>query len=192
MADEQEAREALMDATMSLVASQGVAGLRTKHIAAAAGVPVAEARRLFGSRSALVSSALERFVDDEIARCDAIMASIDDPYVAGEETVRALMDELERTFSRTDGGFVAQLELYMAAARDPALVDISTRCITAYREMARRALLASGLPEENAEACARWLVALVDGFGLHGIAMNESTYLPPDLRLAVRSLGRIG
>ncbi|KAA0021338.1 TetR/AcrR family transcriptional regulator [Antrihabitans cavernicola] len=189
--DEQATRDALMRATMSLVASQGLAGLRVKHIAAEAGVSVAEARRLYGRRTVLVGAALERFVDDEISRCDAIMRSIDDPNVSGEDTVQALIGELERTFARKDGGSIAQMELYLAAARDPFLAEISTRCIRAYQRMTYRALLASGLSEDSAEACARWVVALVDGFGLHGVAMGKDTYLPPDLPLALRSLGRI-
>lgn len=182
-------RAAVLDATMVVIAARGVTGLRLDDVATEAGIDVADVAELYGDSARLAGAALDRFADEEIGRCDRILSRLGDPDHDDDDVVVALMEELERTFSRGDGGSIAQIELYMAAARDPALAATARRCIRAYVDMSERALIAGGLPRDRAQACARWVTAMVDGFGLHGIALGEPNYLPEDFPVALRALG---
>lgn len=182
-------RPAILDATMVAIAARGVTGLRLDDVAAEARVAVTDVRELYDDTARLAAAALDRFAAEEIGRCDRIIDRLGDPEHEDDDVVLALMDELERTFSRGDGGSIAQIELYMAAARDPAVADTARRCIQAYVAMSERALIAGGIPPDRAHACARWVTAMVDGFGLHGIALGEPNYLPADFPVALRALG---
>lgn len=187
--DEQDIRSRLLDATIVLIGARGVCALTLDDVAAQAGVPITQVTDLYDDGVQIAGAALNRFVDEEIARCDEVLSRLGDPEHSDEDTVVALMSELERTFSRGDGGSRAQMELYLTAAREPSLAHIAERCISAYTTMSERALLAGGLPPDRARTCARWVTAMVDGFGLHGIARGEPNFLPEDFPIALRALG---
>ena len=61
---------------------------------------------------------------------------------------------------------IAELELHLCAARDPALQEASRRCFAAYEGVAAAALEGLGVPDP--ERHARTVVALTTGMGVRG------------------------
>lgn len=76
-------REGLLDAAEEILAQAGLAGLSFGAVAAAAGVPKPTLQSVFGSREAMVAAALDRWLQREQARFDALLAQ------AGPEPDRA-------------------------------------------------------------------------------------------------------
>jgi len=66
---------------------------------------------------------------------------------------------------------VAEVELYLRAARDPELHDASRRCFDAYEEVAVAALEALQIPDP--ERHARSIVALMYGLALRRLGTGE-------------------
>src|SRR5206468_9200461 len=69
---------------------------------------------------------------------------------------------------------LAQMELYLQAARDPELREVAARAFAAYDHAARVVLVALGVPDP--EPLVPAVIALVDGFELRRLALD----VPPD------------
>ena len=84
---------------------------------------------------------------------------------------------------------IAQFELYLEAARNPALRDIASESFRAYEDVAAAALRAVGAPDP--EAAAPLFVSLSDGLGLRRQAAGTA---PPmdELLLALLRGGQRG
>lgn len=186
------ARGRILDATLRLVGERGLHALTMRDVATAAGVSLGATSYHFTDRDALLRAALERFAEEEIGRCEAAVAAlardVASPSSSPEDPdalLDALVGEIARTYARP-GATVAQLELYVAASRDPALAAIAMRCRDAYVALARQALGAAGLPDDAARA--RALIALADGHALHAAAAGAPTTTDPGLADALRAL----
>jgi TetR/AcrR family transcriptional regulator, regulator of biofilm formation and stress response len=154
-------RRSILDAVLAIVAREGVAGASHRAVAAEAGVSPAAVTYYFGSRADLLRAALDHFVDAEVARLGALaegLAGLPPAVVA--ERFAAELGEHEPG--------LAQFELYLEAARDPALREAAARCLAAYEGVARSAIEAAGL-----EVDPVLVVALTDGIALRRLALGE-------------------
>jgi DNA-binding transcriptional regulator YbjK len=159
-------REALLRAALRVIAERGIAGTTHRAVAAAAGVPLATTTYYFSSLDELLEAALERYVEDEIARLEEVARRV----LAHDGTVDEAIAAVAAELAAGDG--TAQLELYVEATRRPGLQPVVERAQLAYRRLAADLLRHVGCPE--ADRLAPYVVAILDGLGLHHLARRPT------------------
>lgn len=163
-------REAILEATLEIVAESGVARATHRAIADRAGVPLGSTTYYFPTLSALVSEALERMADRLRTLADEWERQIRDGADLADDLAR-LASEYLADRPRA----LLEYELYLAAARSPELRPAALAWISS-----ARAFLT---PITGAETAAS-LVALLDGFLLEAIA-TDVTPSTESLRAAI-------
>ena len=151
---EPERRERLIETTLDVIAEAGVVGASLRAIARAADVPLGSLTYHFGTQEELLRTAFTRYVEQMAARFDERMRAAADPA----DAVERLAEHLVTDVGRPDRDLVVAVELYVAAARRPAL-----RAVTEdWMSRSRRTLERHFDP-----VTARQLDALVEGLLLH-------------------------
>jgi TetR/AcrR family transcriptional regulator, regulator of biofilm formation and stress response len=153
-------RRAILDAALRLISEHGVEAVGHRAVAEDAGVPLAATTYYFKSLDELLEGALRLFVDEEAERLTLLAERLQGQDLPPVEIARLFRSELEPD--------VAQFELYVEAARRPALREVARRSVEMYATVATVALRAAGVDKPAIEP--RAFVALFDGYGLHRIA----------------------
>ncbi len=155
-------REAILRATLTLLADEGTGALSNRRIAAEAGVSLGSLTYHFPSQAALLRESLLLYVNEEVERLEAVAAALR----ARDPSPAEVAAEVESLIARPTGGPgpLAELELHLQAARDPELQEASRRCFAAYDGLAADALTSLGVPDPSRHAPA--VVALIVGLGL--------------------------
>jgi DNA-binding transcriptional regulator YbjK len=155
-------REALLRAAIELLAVGGARALTHRAVAARAGLPPASTTYYFDTIQQLTDAALELHVTDRVAELEVIvsaaLAAGETPEEVGAAVAVSLVD-------RAADMLVGQFELYLEAARNPALRPTVGEALAASEQFAARALKALGA--RDPEGAAPAFLALVDGFALH-------------------------
>ncbi|HEX2075100.1 MAG TPA: TetR family transcriptional regulator C-terminal domain-containing protein [Geodermatophilus sp.] len=149
-----------MATALDVIADVGVAGASHRAIARAADVPLGSLTYHFSSLDELLTAAFTRHVDTVAARFDERMRTAGDRETALEHLVEHLTGDL----LGSGRDLVLAVELYVAAARNPAL-----RAVTQdWMSRSRRSLERHFDP-----VTARELDALVEGLVLHSALSTE-------------------
>lgn len=164
-----DTRERILRATIELIGSEGVSAVTNRRVAAVAGVALGSLTYHFASQVDLLRESLLLFVGEEVARQEAIAAdlrerspSIEQVAAEVERIVRESSDRIQQ---------LAEIELHLQAARDPALQEASLRCFEAYEGVAAAALEMLEVPDPGRHA--RVIVALLYGMGLRRLGTGE-------------------
>jgi len=160
-------RAELIEATLTVIERDGVAGVSHRTVAAVAGVSPSAALHHFATLDDLLVAAL---ISGSESSIEAV-AEVED--VAGLAGV--LTDQIVDGRSR----FVAVYELYLLAARRRALRPEADRWIESVKDAAK------GLGAD--ETTARALCATLDGLGLQALLSDDV----PDRRATAKILARI-
>lgn len=123
----------LIDATLRVVARDGVAGVSHRSVAREAGQPFTSASYYFSSIQELLRAALTGCMDTDAARMQALAEATDD----GADGLRALAELLARVVRET-GPLLAEYELYLLAAKDTSLRAATNRWLAAVADFAAR------------------------------------------------------
>jgi TetR/AcrR family transcriptional regulator, regulator of biofilm formation and stress response len=168
----EERRERILRATLAVIGRDGIAAVTHRRVAEEAGVPLGSLTYWFAAKDDLLREALRRFVDEEAARLHAIAEELGSGADPAEAAARfaAVLEEPDEP-----GEQRAQFELYLEAARNPALRDIAAEAFQAYEEVAVAALRAAGV--EDAEEAAPLFVSLADGIGMRRQATGTAPRL---------------
>ena len=152
-----------------MIGQEGIGALSNRRIAAAAGVSLGSLTYHFPSQADLLRECLDLYVDEEVERLEAIAAEIRARCPAPGE----IAAEVELLAAESSGRWdqLAELELHLHAARDPALQPASRRTFAAYEAVASAALEALGVPDPG--RVAPGLVALMQGMVLQGRASGR-------------------
>ena len=164
----EERRERILRATLAVIGRSGIGAVTHRSVAEEAGVPLGSLTYWFGTKDDLLREALRRFVADEAERLKGIAEQLGtgaDPTAVAESYATVLEGD-------ADDEQIAQFELYLEAARNPALRDIAAESFRAYEEVAVAALTAAGVAEP--ERFAPLFVSLADGIGLRRMATGAS------------------
>ena len=178
-----EGRRALLDAAISVVARGGLRRLTYRAVAQQAGVTHGLVAHHFGSRDALIASALELAVERSIDSSSLVPEDdrLDD--FAANLVDMALDDTDAQVF---------QYELILEARRKPELRPHVRTLLETYRRNTLAALVAVGLPAD--EALGDLVYAALDGLVFGVCADDEQqqraraalNLLRELLRLAIR------
>lgn len=163
-------RDRLIDAALTVIAERGVAGTTHREIARVADVPLGSMTYHFTSLEVL-AEAFTRHADFVARVFDERLSAAPDQDAAIEAVITLVADDL--LGSQDD--LVLSVELYVAAARHPAL-----RAVTqAWMARSRQAL------ERHFDATtARELDALIEGLVLHS-ALSTDPMTPEQIRHAI-------
>jgi TetR/AcrR family transcriptional regulator, regulator of biofilm formation and stress response len=171
-----ERRAAILEATIRIVTSEGLAAVTHRAVAKQAGVPLAATTYYFSSKDELVGEALDILVADEIERLTARARELGEEIRSPRAAAAAVAEVL---FPDSDavGGLLAKLELYLEAARRPGLHKTAAHWQDAFTELARSSLELAGVADP--ERLAPLLVAGADGILMH--ALSEGVSGEPDV-----------
>jgi DNA-binding transcriptional regulator YbjK len=161
------ARERMLRATLELIGEQGAGGVTNRAVAARAEVSLGSLTYHFASQTDLLREALLIFVTREAERLERLADDLGDTPLALDE-VAAAVQAIIQSANRNEE--LAQLELYLQAARDENLRDVAARAYAAYDHAARTVLVALGVADP--EPLVPALIALVDGFELRRLALG--------------------
>ncbi|TYP90433.1 TetR/AcrR family transcriptional regulator [Blastococcus xanthinilyticus] len=164
-------RERLVATTLEVIATRGVAGTSHRAIARAADVPLGSLTYHFTSLTELLAAAFTRHVDAVAARFDERMRAAPDRPAALE----ALTEHVTGDLLGSSRDLVLAVELYVAAARDPALRAVTQDWMSRSRRSLERHL---------DPVTAREVDALVEGLVLHS-ALSTDPMTPEQLRAAL-------
>ncbi len=164
-----DTRERILRATLRVIGEHGVEAVSNRRLAREAGVALGSLTYHFPSQTELLRESLMLYVNEEVARLNAIAEAIRD----AEPTLEQVIAEAEKIFvSYTYGPEqIAEFELHLQAARDEELREASRRCYEAYDGVAMAALEALGFPAT--EMHARVVVALVNGVAMRYLGTGE-------------------
>jgi len=164
-----DARERILRATVELIGRRGVAAVTNRRVAAAAGVALGSLTYHFPSKVDLLRESLRLYVEEEVATQKAIAENLRKRCPSVEE----IAVEVERIVAESGNSVqqLAEIELHLQAARDPALRDASQRCFEAYEEVAVTTLELLKVPDP--EKHARSIVALMYGMGLRRLGSGS-------------------
>jgi TetR/AcrR family transcriptional regulator, regulator of biofilm formation and stress response len=153
-------RDRLVDTTLDVVAEHGVAAATHRAIARAADVPLGSLTYHFDSLTELLAAAFTRHVDAVAARFDERMRTAPDRAAA----VEALVEHVTGDLLGSARDLVLAVELYVAAARTPALRAVTQDWMSRSRHSLERHL---------DPVTAREVDALVEGLVLHSALSTD-------------------
>jgi DNA-binding transcriptional regulator YbjK len=182
-APDQPRREAILEATLRILRLDGPRALSHRTVAKAAGVPLAATTYYFASKDEIMEEALRRIAGEEVERLDALRVAL--PSDASPAEMAAL---LARALRAEYEGELPKFEIYLEAARRPALRAHCAHWIGAFRRLAEAALRDAGA--DDPEAAARLLVAAIDGLILQRLGTAEGPIEEGDFRADLERLVR--
>ena len=181
-----DTRERILRATVELIGGEGVPAVTNRRVASAAGVALGSLTYHFPSQVDLLRESLLLFVGEEVARQEEIAAELR----RGDPSLEQIAAEVERVVEESSDRIqqLAEIELHLQAARDPALREASLRCFEAYEGVAAAALEMLEVPEPGRHA--RTIVALMYGMGLRrlGTGSEDASGVAEGLLTVVRGV----
>ncbi len=158
-------REALLRATIELLGETGAKSITHRAVAERAALPLASTTYYFKSVQQLIEEALKLHVADRVAELQRMAAAVSAGGASAQDIARRLAEVL---VTRPAAVLVAQYQMYLEAARSPALRPAVGEALAAFERLAGAVLAALGSREP--EQAAEGFVALLDGFALHRVA----------------------
>lgn len=182
-------REALLDAVLRIVAEVGADAVTHRRVAEVADLPLASTTYYFESKEHLLTAALERAADRDIARLHAFLEEVSDPPGDPLELAVEILDPGDQTAQASRGSLVATYALMLEAARRPALRGVLSRWTRAYLEALARLLSLAGSRQPDGDAAI--LLGAADGLLLERLAAGKPFELSTQLRrVGAALLGR--
>lgn len=170
-------REALVHAAFDLIAERGFEGLRTRDVAARAGVNIATLHYYFATKEDLIRSVVDTLV--EKFRTQQV------PYLATQPRrplieLRQELQDAQYQVRESPEIFAVLFELFMRSMRDPAIKAIMHDMDAQWREHITTYLsegVAQGVFRQDLDiaAAASGLVALVKGSAIE-LMTNPDTF----------------
>jgi TetR/AcrR family transcriptional regulator, regulator of biofilm formation and stress response len=158
-------REVIVRATIELIAEGGPKAVTHRAVSARAGLPPASAGYYFKTVDDLIDAALRQYTRQRMHELtklfDEAVAGVVDPFEVGERIATALVRGATRDS-------VCQYEVYLEAARNPALRDAVDSTMAGFEQVAAERLSALGV--RSPRLAAKAFVAVADGFALHRLA----------------------
>ena len=181
-------REALLDAVIRIVADIGADAVTHRRVAAEAGLPLASTTYWFDSKEHLLTAALERAAERDIAGLHGLLAQAGDAADPLGLAVDAILGAPEGEGQHNRASLLATYALVLEAARRPAMRTINKRWTEAYLDALQRLLDRAGSDHPRADAVI--LLAAADGLLVEQLTSDEAAELRPQLRRLAQALVR--
>jgi len=156
-------------------------------VAQVSDLPLASTTYWFESKEHLLTAALERAADRDIARLEAFLGEApDDAADPLGLAVDAILDPVHETDQSSRGWLLATYALMLEAARRPALRDVTRRWTDAYLAALARLLALAGSHDPPSDAAL--LLAAADGLLVEQLASDDHSEIAPQLRRLAAAL----
>jgi DNA-binding transcriptional regulator YbjK len=181
-------REALLEATLRIVADTGADAVTHRRVAEVAQLPLASTTYYFASKEELLTAALELAAERDLVRLHAIADDRRRRPPSPDDAVAAAMGPSGEQPDPAAGrrSLLASYTLLLEAARRPALQALARRWTEAYlttiAELLERA--GSATPDEDAQV----LLAAADGMLIAQLSTGEPADPRPELQRLARLL----
>jgi DNA-binding transcriptional regulator YbjK len=174
-------RQALLDATVRLLARHGARAVTHRGVAQEAGTTHGAPRYYFATRELLLDEALEHIAQRQVAEVERLLRERRDE----EPRRRAarLAHHIAGPLAEDRDAGIARYELFLEAARRPHLRPALQAWGDAYRRLLVAELTASG--SEDPVTDAELLLNLVNGLLLAQLALPRDDFEPAILRPAI-------
>ncbi|MFI1914642.1 TetR/AcrR family transcriptional regulator [Nocardia sp. NPDC020380] len=145
-----ERRQALLDASIEVLARDGARGLTFRAVDKQAEVPAGTASNYFANRDELLVQTGHRYYERLVPSAETL-GKLTGPNQGPRtrETITELMTEVVERVSGFRAGYLALLELRLEAARRPELQALLTERVRADLDFNIRNHLASGMPGDE-------------------------------------------
>jgi DNA-binding transcriptional regulator YbjK len=181
-------RTEILEATLRLLAREGVAPLTMRAVAAEANVPLTATTYYFESKDELILEAWRLHAEREAARVsratEAIASRFSPPEIA-DRMARFVQDGL----GPARESLLAEFELLVQAARQPELEELTRVWHQAIREQVREVLAAAGSPQPELDA--RLVLAITAGLEVDNLGAADAMSLDELRELFRRLLGAL-
>ncbi|MFI6166286.1 TetR/AcrR family transcriptional regulator [Nocardia sp. NPDC051052] len=175
-------RDALVRATVEVVAEQGMAGVTHRAVTERAEVPLATISYFFESIDALAAEALRVFIAERVR----VLTALNDALTAADHDITDMPTLFADAVAADRTQTMAMIEAMLHAGRHPAQRGAVAEALAALRRVAVTALGAAGASDP--EGAAESFVALIDGFALHALAAETQQVDRKALCRAIQSL----
>lgn len=179
-------RQALIEATLQIVAEVGADAVTHRRVAEVAGLPLASTTYWFDSKEDLLTAALQHAAEQDVARLEACAGSArdgNDPLVAA---VARIVGPADMRSEPGRASLLASYSLLLEAARRPVLRDVTREWTTAYLDALEPLLEVAG--SDCPRADAELLLAAADGLLIEQLALGETFDPSPRLRRLAAAL----
>jgi DNA-binding transcriptional regulator YbjK len=180
-------REALLDAVLRIVAEVGADAVTHRRVAAEAGLPLASTTYYFDSKEHLLTAALERAAEQDMARLHALLTEApedaSDPLALA---VDSILDPVDDNDLSCRASLLATYSLMLEAARRPALLEVNRRWSEAYLDALSHLLGIAGSSDPHSDA--EILLAAADGLLVEQLATGHTVDARPQLRRLAAAL----
>ncbi len=189
------APERILEAACDLIASDGIDEVRIARVARRAGASTALVHHYFSTREELLEQALLHSFDRVAEDRFGVGPEPDrDPAETATERLAGVIDECLPLPGIQEREWVLWVELWLRAARDPALRPVAAKLYQAYRRWvasAIRAGIESGeFAAADPEALADRVIAYADGLGIRALLRDPRMDAERARRTIVELLGR--
>ena len=162
-----DARERILEAACDLIAAEGIDEVRIARVAIRAGASTALVHHYFSTREELLEQALLHSFE---AAGDERFGDPGDGARSATARLARMIGECLPEPGPKEREWVLWVELWLRAARDPALRPLATRLYERYRDWLAdgvRAGISSGeFRDRDPAAVADYAMALLDGLGI--------------------------
>lgn len=164
-----QARERILEAALGLIASDGLDAVTNRRVARRASVSLGSLTYHFQAKEDLLRECLEAQVQEKVKWIEAAAGELQQRRLGPAE----LGAEIERlaALATDESRQIAELEIHLHAARDPALREITRSCFDAYEQFAATALEALNIPEPGRHAAH--VVALMFGSSVRQLSTDD-------------------
>ncbi len=176
-------REALLQATLQIVADTGADAVTHRRVAAVAGLPLASTTYYFESKDELLTAALQLAAERDIERLQTLAERLRSEPPNPEQAVAAIADSADPEGADPADGrrsLLASYTLLLEAARRPALRALTRRWTDTYLTTTAELLERAGSADPRAHA--QLLLAATDGLLLLQLSTGEPSDPRPQLR----------
>lgn len=187
---EDKRREALVEATLAMVAEGGAQSATVRAIAQRAGVTAGLIRHYFQSKDQLVTAAYRHLMDRMTAESSAVLsAAPHDPFARLTAFVAAALKPPVVDAQ----ALILWATFLQETQRDPAMKATHAQTYLSFRDMLQG--LIAALPGDRDEASLRRLAiacnAVIDGLWMEGCLLPEAFACGELVAIGVRSVGAI-
>jgi DNA-binding transcriptional regulator YbjK len=183
-------RDALLDATLRLIAEGGMRAVTHRAVESEAGLPHGSTTYYFKTREQLVDAAVDHLAELDHDHVDAMAHAITmalaprsdrlDPDLQTIGAALAAWLEQERTLQ------LARFELFLEGARRPGLQQALARCGDTFARMAEPVAVAAGSKDPARDA--KLLVAMVNGILFAQLSQPQENFATEIAPAAVRKI----
>jgi DNA-binding transcriptional regulator YbjK len=145
-------REAILRATLAVIAAHGTDGVTHRAVAAEAGVPLSATTYWFSSRDDLLEETLRLAAREEVDRLERLVLELAPRELTVGEWAEALAATLAHEVEAEPERHIALYELGLEAARRPALRPEVERLQRTHLQLAELGLRAAGSDDPAADA----------------------------------------